>query len=75
MRNTVKEGFQRKIKSWSYFMLRYLNLFLTQTPCSGDEGKLQKLTFTLASMAKLTTSFTPLSKVQKKVRERKLAQH
>ena len=59
----LKKGFQRKMKSWSYFMLRYINSFLTQTPGSGDEGKLQKLTFTLASMAKLTTSFTPLSKV------------
>ena len=62
----LNEGFRRKLKSWSYFIVRYLNLFLTQTPCSGDEGKLQNLSSTFASTAKLTTSSRRQAKCKRK---------
>ena len=66
MRNTLKEGFRRKLKYWYYFIVRYLKLFLTQTPCSGDEGKLQNLSSTFASTAKLTTSSRRQAKCKRK---------
>ena len=61
----LKEGFPRKLKSWSYLMLRYINLFLTQMPCFDDEGKLQNLSSTFVSTAKLTTSSRRQAKCEK----------
>ena len=62
----LKEGFRRKLKSWSYLMLRYINLFLTQMPCFDDEGKLKNLSSTFVSTAKLTTSSRRQAKCKKK---------
>ena len=47
-------------------MLRYINLFLTQMPCFDDEGKLQNLSSTFVSTAKLTTSSRRQAKCKKK---------
>ena len=72
MRNAVERGFLEKIKALSHYIVRYFNSFLTQTPCSSDEGKLQNLTSTIASTAKLTTSSRRQVKCKKKIRESKL---
>ena len=62
----LKENFRGNLKSWSYFIVRYLKSFLTQTPCSDDEGKLQNLSSTFASTAKLTTSSRRQAKCKRK---------
>ena len=62
----LKEGFRGNLKSWSYFIVRYLKSFLTQTPCSDDEGKLQNLSSTFVSTSKLTTSSRRQAKCKRK---------
>ena len=54
MRKTVEREVSEKALILVLFYI-YPNLFLTQTLYYGDKGKIQNLSFTLASTAKLTT--------------------